>query len=83
MRQVRFNDLRHSFATAIAAAGVPMRTLQEWMGHRDYKTTLIYADYAPNAGESDLVERAFAAGTNPGTNLSASERNSEQLKPLA
>ena len=83
VRQVRFNDLRHSFATAIAAAGVPMRTLQEWMGHRDYKTTLIYADYAPNAGESDLVERAFAAGTNPGTNLSASEDNSEQLKPLA
>ena len=30
-------------------AGVPMRTLQEWMGHRDFKTTLIYADYAPSA----------------------------------
>jgi len=24
----------------MAAAGVPMRTLQEWMGHRDYQTTL-------------------------------------------
>ena len=31
----------------MAAAGVPMRTLQEWMGHRDFKTTMIYADYAP------------------------------------
>jgi len=29
----------------MAAAGVPMRTLQEWMGHRDLRTTLIYADY--------------------------------------
>jgi len=25
----------------MAAAGVPMRTLQEWMGHRDFATTLI------------------------------------------
>jgi hypothetical protein len=41
-----------------------MRTLQEWMGHRDYKTTLIYADYAPIAHELDLVERAFGA-SNP------------------
>jgi len=45
----------------MASAGVPMRTLQEWMGHRDYKTTLIYADYAPSAHERELVERAFGA----------------------
>jgi integrase len=83
VRQVRFNDLRHSFATAMAAAGVPMRTLQEWMGHRDFKTTLIYADYAPSAGESELIERAFAAGTNPGTKLSTRESNSDPLKPPA
>ena len=30
----RFHDLRHTFGTAMAAAGVPPRTLQEWMGHR-------------------------------------------------
>ena len=85
VRPVRFNDLRHSFATAMAAAGVPMRTLQEWMGHRDFKTTLIYADYAPSAGEAELLERAFARnlGTVLGTDPSASESNSEQLKPPA
>ena len=56
-----------------------MRTLQEWMGHRDFKTTLLYADYAPSAHEAELVNRAFAeAGTNSGTNLSATEDNSEQ-----
>ena len=41
--------------------GVPMRMLQEWMGHRDIKTTQIYADYAPSPHEADLLERAFAA----------------------
>ena len=37
-----------------------MRTLQEWMGHRDIKITLIYADYAPSAQEKAMVERAFS-----------------------
>jgi len=41
---VRFHDPRHTFGTHMAAQGVAMRTLQEWMGHRDFKTTLIYAD---------------------------------------
>ena len=43
----------------MAGAGVPLRTLQEWMGHRDFKTTLIYADYAPSSHEREFVERAF------------------------
>jgi Site-specific recombinase XerD len=55
----RFNDLRHTFGTRMAAAGVPMRTLQEWMGHRDFRTTLIYADYSPGEGESGMVDGAF------------------------
>lgn len=60
VRQVRFHDLRHTFGTRMAAAGVPMRTLQEWMGHRDFRTTLIYADYAPGAHEVELINGAFA-----------------------
>jgi hypothetical protein len=55
----RFHDLRHTFGTRMAAAGVPMRSLQEWMGHRDLKTTLIYADYAPSSHEAQWVNQAF------------------------
>ena len=55
-----FHDLRHTFGTAMAAAGVPMRTLQEWMGHKDIATTQRYADYAPRAQEAAMVDRAFA-----------------------
>jgi integrase len=64
-----FHSLRHSYGTALAAQGVPMRTLQEWMGHKDIQTTQRYADYCPNPAERDVVEAAFARGTNPGTNL--------------
>jgi integrase len=61
VRVVRFHDLRHTFGTRVAASGdVSLRTLQEWMGHRDARTTLIYADYQPGEHESELVSRAFA-----------------------
>jgi integrase len=59
VRAVRFHDLRHTFGTRMAGQGVPMRVLQEMMGHRDFKTTLIYADYAPSEREAEWVEQAF------------------------
>jgi len=40
-----------------------MRTLQEWMGHRDIATTQRYADYAPGHNEAELVALAFAQAT--------------------
>lgn len=40
-----------------------MRALQEMTGHRDFKTTLIYVDYAPSAPEAEWVEAAFAVPT--------------------
>jgi integrase len=60
----RFHDLRHTFGTTMAAAGVPMRTIQEWMGHRDLATTQRYTDYVPNEREVEMVDRAFG---NPST----------------
>lgn len=57
---VRFHDLRHTFGTAMAASGeVPLRTLQEWMGHRDAQTTQIYADDAESPHEARMIERAL------------------------
>ena len=58
-----FHHLRHTFGTRMAAVGVSMRTLQEWMGHRDIATTQLYADYAPSAHEAELVAAAFAHET--------------------
>ncbi len=59
----RIHDLRHTFGTRCAAAGVSMRTLQEWMGHRDIATTQRYADYAPSAREAELIAAAFSSAT--------------------
>jgi integrase len=61
VREVRFHDLRHSFGTR-AGVGVPMRTLQEWLGHRDFASTLLYADYSPSEQEREWVAAAFVRG---------------------
>jgi hypothetical protein len=45
------------------------------MGHRDFATTLIYADYAPSAHEAEWAEAAFSEGTVQGTELSESDSN--------
>ncbi|MTD43648.1 tyrosine-type recombinase/integrase [Conexibacter sp. W3-3-2] len=60
VRVVRFHDLRHTFATRLAAKGVPLRNIQEWLGHADSKTTQIYSHYAPSAHEVAMVNDAFA-----------------------
>lgn len=61
---ITFHSLRHTFGTRMAAVGVPMRTLQEWMGHRDFMTTLVYADYARDPAQgAAFAERAFGDGS--------------------
>ena len=59
VRRVTFHELRHTFGTRMAAAGVPMRTIQHWMGHSDAKTTQIYVHFQPSAYEADVIDQAF------------------------
>ena len=55
-----FHELRHTFGTQMAAAGAPLRAIQEWMGHADASTTEIYSHYAPDpTGGAAFAERAF------------------------
>jgi integrase len=39
LRRIRFHDLRHTCASLLVAAGVPMKMIQEWLGHSVYQTT--------------------------------------------
>ncbi len=62
-RTITFHELRHTFGTQMAAAGAPLRAIQEWMGHADAKTTEIYRHYAPDPSHgAAFVERAFGDG---------------------
>ncbi len=44
LRRIRFHDLRHSCASLLLANGIPMKQIQDWLGHADFSTTAnIYA----------------------------------------
>lgn len=44
LRRIRFHDLRHTCASLLLANNVPMKKIQEWLGHSDFSTTAnIYA----------------------------------------
>lgn len=80
---VTLHGLRHTFATRLAAAGVPLVKLQEWLGHEDIATTQIYMDYQPSDHDAVLIERAFGSdplgldrGSIRGSILSETEGNS-------
>ncbi|MGD9662855.1 MAG: tyrosine recombinase XerC [Porticoccaceae bacterium] len=38
-RRLRFHDLRHSCASLLLANGVPLKQIQEWLGHSSFKIT--------------------------------------------
>lgn len=57
LRRVRYHDLRHSCASLLLANGVPMKQIQEWLGHSDFSTTAnIYAhlEYSSKVISADV-----------------------------
>ena len=51
MKRVGCHTFRHCFATHLLEAGYDIRTVQELLGHKDVKTTMIYTDVLNRGGK--------------------------------
>ena len=63
LRRMRLHDLRHSCASLLLANGVPLKHIQEWLGHSDFTTTAnIYAhlDYKSKITSAQAMETGLA-----------------------
>jgi integrase len=55
LSDLRFHDLRHTFGTRAADAGVPLPAIRDVMGHKSIQTTERYA-HATDEGKRRAVE---------------------------
>ncbi|MBQ8044054.1 MAG: site-specific integrase [Clostridia bacterium] len=62
MKRIRFHDLRHSCASLLLTKGIPMKAIQEWLGHSNFSTTAnLYAHLDVNSkkASADVLVNAL------------------------
>ena len=67
MRHIRFHDLRHTCASMLLKNGVPMKQIQELLGHSDFSTTAnIYAhlDYNSKLNSAEAMVTGMKSALN-------------------
>jgi integrase len=50
LEDVAWHTLRHTFASQLVMRGIPLRTIQDWLGHASITETEKYSHLAPNFG---------------------------------
>ena len=73
LRKISWHVLRHTFASHLVMKGVPLKAVQELMGHATIEVTLRYSHLSPEVGRGavQLLDRhgnSMATGTTPSAN---------------
>jgi integrase len=77
LQDFHFHDLRHTFCSRLAMAGVDLLTIKELVGHKTLTMTLRYSHLSPSH-QRQAVERLIPGGTDTRT-----DTGGKQADPLA
>lgn len=77
LQDFRFHDLRHTFCSRLAMAGVDLLTIKELAGHKTTAMTLRYSHLSPSH-QRQAVERLISGATDTRT-----DTGGKQADPLA
>jgi integrase len=58
-RRMRFHDTRHSCASLLLASGVPLKQIQEWLGHKNFSITAdtyAHLEYQSKQSSADAMK---------------------------
>ncbi len=83
LKPIRLHDLRHSCASNLLASGVPMKEIQEWLGHSNYSTTAdVYShlDFSVKVKAASTLATAYEENPKP---VAAEQRKSEPQDEMA
>ena len=71
LREIRLHDLRHTCASLLLKNGVPMKDIQEWLGHSSYNTTAnIYAHLDTSSKNTSASKMSNVVIIEPGISTS-------------
>ena len=63
LRHIRFHDLRHSCASLLLSQSIPMKQIQDWLGHSTFATTADFyshLDFNSKQESADAIAATFA-----------------------
>ncbi len=55
----RLHDLRHTFASHLVMNGAPLPVVQEFLGHANITTTMVYSHLAPNIHRREIQKLKY------------------------